>query len=866
MDESPDQPPEQKIAARLISRSIEIEMKKSYIDYAMSVIVGRALPDVSDGLKPVHRRILFAMNEMGLAHNKPQKKSARVVGEVLGKYHPHGDMAIYDTLARMAQDFSMRYPLIDGQGNFGSVDGDSPAAMRYTECRLSAIAMEMLADVDQETVDFADNFDGSLKEPLVLPSKIPNLLVNGSSGIAVGMATNIPPHNLGEVVDALVLLIDREIDRKDVDLRELMEIVKGPDFPTGGIVYGAAGIVEAYASGKGRIRVRARTAIERDDESAKAQIVVTEIPYMVNKSTLLEEIAELVKDKRVEGISDLRDESDKEGMRIVIELKRDALEDVVMNQLFTHSQLQTTFGINNLALVNNQPRVLSLKEILEYYKDHRFDVVKRRTEFRLKEAEKRAHILAGLMTALDHLDDVIKIIRKAKTRDEARTSLMSKYLLSEEQTKAILEMQLQRLTGMEMQSVRDESQATAKLIDELRSILKDEKKILGIIKTEALAVKEQFGDARRTTIEANALDLDIEDLIPVEDVVVTISQTGYIKRLPLDTYESQRRGGVGLMGMETKEEDYVVDMFVTCSHDYIMFFTNKGRAYWLKAYKVPVGGRHAKGKPIVNLLEHLEEGEKVMNTIPVKLFDEDSNLVFATKKGTIKKTKLSAYSHIRQSGIIAIKLDEDDELVDTALTDGTKEIVLATKKGLAARFNETDARPIGRGTYGVRGIRLKANDEVVSMAIVTPKDQLLSLSETGFGKRSLVEYYRKIKRGGKGVITMKTGGRNGDVLTVMKVSDDDELIITSVKGMVIRMPVQGISLQGRATMGVRVMRLKEKDKIAAVARLVGMQEEERVVEAGRTLTSCPTPNGDSNGEGGSEQPDESADDDPGDEK
>ncbi len=856
MDEKQEQP---KIAAKLVQRAIETEMKKSYIDYAMSVIVGRALPDVSDGLKPVHRRILFAMNEMGLSHNKATKKSARVVGEVLGKFHPHGDMAIYDTLVRMAQDFSMRYPLVDGQGNFGSVDGDSPAAMRYTECRLSPIAMEMLADVDQDTVDFTDNFDGSLKEPLVLPAKLPNLLVNGSSGIAVGMATNIPPHNLGEIVDALVLLIDREIDGKDVELRELMEIVKGPDFPTGGIIYGAAGIVEAYASGRGRIRVRARTSIEHDEDSGKATVVVTEIPYMVNKSSLLEEIAELVKNKRVEGISDLRDESDKEGMRIVIELKRDAIEDVVLNQLFTHSQLQTTFGINNLALVNNQPRVLSLKEMLEYYKDHRFDVVKRRTEFRLKEAEKRAHILAGLMTALDHLDDVIKIIRKAKTRDEAKSSLMAKYLLSEEQTKAILEMQLQRLTGMEMQAVRDEAQATAKLIEELKSILKDEKKILGIIKSEALAVKDQFGDPRRTTVEAGAVDLDIEDLIPVEDVVVTISQTGYIKRLPLDTYESQRRGGVGLMGMETKEEDYVVDMFVTSSHDYIMYFTNKGRVYWLKAYKVPVGGRHAKGKPIVNLLEHLEEGEKVMNTIPVKLFDEDSYLVFATRKGTIKKTKLSAYSHIRQSGIIAIKLDEGDELVDTALTDGTKEIVLATRKGLAARFLETDARPIGRGTYGVRGVRLQPGDEVVSMAIVGPKDQLLSVTEMGFGKRSLVEDYRKIRRGGKGVITIKTGGRNGYVISVMKVSDEDELIVTSVKGMVIRMPVQGISLQGRATMGVRVMRLKEGDKIAAVARLVGVREEERVVEAGRTLTSCPPPNGDANGDGSPEDDEGSED-------
>ncbi|MEM0343380.1 MAG: DNA gyrase subunit A [Thermoplasmata archaeon] len=844
MEQSSPEPQPPKIAAKLVPRPIEIEMKKSYIDYAMSVIVGRALPDVSDGLKPVHRRILYAMHEMGLTHTKPHKKSARVVGEVLGKYHPHGDMAIYDTLVRMAQDFSMRYRLIDGQGNFGSVDGDSPAAMRYTECRLSAIAAEMLADVDQNTVDFTDNFDGSLKEPLVLPAKLPNLLVNGSSGIAVGMATNIPPHNLTEIVDAVSLMIDRQIEGGDVELKDLMEVIKGPDFPTGGVIHGAQGIVEAYASGKGRIRVRARTSVERDEATGKAQIVVTEIPYMVNKSALLEEIAELVKTKRVEGVSDLRDESDKEGLRVVIELKKDAIEDVVLNQLFAHSQLQTTFGIINIALVNNQPRVLTLKEMLEYYIEHRFDVVRRRTEFRLREAEKRAHILAGLMTALDHLDEVIRIIRKAKTRDDAKSALMSMYLLTEEQTKAILEMQLQRLTGMEMQAVRDEAQETARLIDELRAILKDEKKILGIIKSEAQELKKQFGDARRTTIEESALDLDIEDLIPVEDVVVMISQTGYIKRLPLDTYESQKRGGVGLMGMETKEEDYVVDLFVTCSHDYIMFFTNKGRVYWTKAYRVPVGGRHAKGKPIVNLLEHLEEGEKVVATMPVKKFDEDSYIVFCTKKGTIKKTKLSAYSHIRQSGIIAIKLDEGDELVETAITDGTREIVLATKKGLAARFDERDARPMGRGTYGVRGIRLEEGDEVVSMAVVGPKDQLLSVTEQGYGKRSLVEDYRKIRRGGKGVITIKTGGRNGDVVAVMKVSDDDEIIATSVKGMVIRMPVSGISLQGRATMGVRIMRLKEGDKLAAVARLIGKLEEERAVEAGRTLTSCPAPNGD----------------------
>ncbi|MCJ7562102.1 MAG: DNA gyrase subunit A, partial [Thermoplasmata archaeon] len=581
MTEEPQDSP--KFAGKLIMRPIEVEMKKSYIDYAMSVIVGRALPDVSDGLKPVHRRILYAMNEMGLAHNKAQKKSARVVGEVLGKFHPHGDSAIYDTIVRMAQDFSMRYPLVDGQGNFGSVDGDSAAAMRYTECRLSAIASEMLMDVDEDTVDFIDNFDGSLKEPIVLPAKLPNLLVNGSSGIAVGMATNIPPHNLGEVVDAITLMIDRQIEGSDVELKDLMDVVKGPDFPTGGIIYGAQGIVEAYAQGKGRIRVRALSTIEHDEDTGRGQIIVTEIPYMVNKSTLMEEIAELVKDKRIEGISDLRDESDKEGMRIVIELKRDAIEEVVMNQLYAHTQLQTTFGINNLALVNNQPRILSLKEMLEYHIEHRFDVVKRRTEYRLRQAEKRAHILEGLLIALDHLDEVIKLIRKAKTREEARNGLMAKFNLSEEQTRAILEMQLQRLTGMEMQAVREEYDEVSKQIAEFRSILKDERRILGMIKAEAQAVKEKYGNARRTRIESNAIDMDIEDLIPMENVLVMISQTGYIKRVSLDTYAAQHRGGVGLIGMETKEEDHIVDMFVTSTHDYVMYFTNKGRVYWLKA-------------------------------------------------------------------------------------------------------------------------------------------------------------------------------------------------------------------------------------------------------------------------------------------
>ncbi len=835
---------EQQIASKVMKRPIEVEMKKSYIDYAMSVIVGRALPNVSDGLKPVHRRILYAMNEMGLVRGKGHKKSARVVGEVLGKYHPHGDVAIYDTLVRMAQDFSMRYPLVDGQGNFGSVDGDRAAAMRYTECRMAPIASEMLEDVDEETVDFVDNFDGSLKEPVVLPSKLPNLLINGSSGIAVGMATNIPPHNLGEIVDATVLMIDTHNEGRDPDLKEIMDLVKGPDFPTGGLIYGAAGIVEAYSSGRGKIRVRARTTIEREGDTGRATLIVSEIPYMVNKSSLMEEIAELVKSKRIDGISDLRDESDRDGMRIVIELKRDALEDVVLNQLFAHSQLQTTFGINNLALVDNQPRVLSLKEMLEYHIEHRFDVVKRRIQHRLREAERKAHILAGLMIALDHLDDVIKTIRKSKTRDEAKTSLMKMYLLTEVQTKAILEMQLQRLTGMEMQAVKDDHERTTQLVEEYKATLRDEKRIFGIIKEEALAIKEKYGDSRRTDIEAPGADLDYEDLIPVEDVLVTTSRTGYIKRISLDTYASQKRGGVGLVGMGTKEEDHVVDMFVTSSHDYVMFFTNRGKGYWLKAYRIPVGGRHSKGKPIVNLIDRLQEGEYVMSKMPIALFDEDRYLVFATRKGVIKKTRLMAYSHVRQTGIIAMRLDDGDELVGVAITDGTKEVVLATKLGYAGRFNEADVRPTGRATYGVKGVTLREGDEVVSMAIVDPTDHLLTVTERGYGKRSLVKDYRKTRRGGKGVITIKTGGRNGNVLSVLSVADDDELMFTSVKGMIIRMPVHGIRLQSRATLGVRLMRLKGRDLVTAVARLVGVADEERMAESGRTITKAQTENGD----------------------
>jgi len=824
---------DQSIAKKVNPRSIEIEMKKSYIDYAMSVIVGRALPDVRDGLKPVHRRILYAMNEMGNTKSKPHKKCARIVGEVLGKFHPHGDVAIYDTLVRLAQDFSMRYPLIDGQGNFGSVDGDSAAAMRYTECRLDAIANEMLADIDKDTIDFTDNFDGTLKEPLVLPSRLPNLLVNGSSGIAVGMATNIPPHNLCEIVDATIYMIDHP----EAEIRELMEIIRGPDFPTGGLVYGIDGIVEAYTTGHGLIRIRARTHIE--DEEDRGRIIVTEIPYNVRKSDLLETIAELVKAKKIDGISDLRDESDKEGMRIVIELKKDAIDEVVLNQLFAHTQMQVTFGINNLALVDNQPVVLSLKEMIDYFIEHRFDAVKRKTKFDLDQAKARAHILEGLITAIDNLDEVIRLIRKAKAREDARDSLMKRFLLSELQAKAILEMQLQRLTGLEMNAVKEEYAQVSKRIEELQHILGDEKAIFAIIKAELTELKGKYGDERRTEIIMKAVDLDIEDLIPEEDVVIMITDTGYIKRLPLDTYRQQRRGGVGLMGMETKEEDYVVDLFVTSSHDYLMFFSTKGRAYWLKAYKVPAAGRHAKGKPIVNLIEHLEPKEYIMSTIPVRGFDDERFLVFATKKGVVKKTRLSAYQHVRASGIIAIKIDPDDEVIDTAITDGTKQIVLATSKGSAVRFDEKGVRTTGRATYGVRGIRLRKDDSVVCMATVTPESQLLTITETGFGKRTLVDEYRKTRRGGLGVIAIKAGGRNGNVVSAREVTDDTELIITSKSGMVIRIPAEQVRLVHRATMGVTIMRLKPKDKICAVAALVGAMEEERLLAERHTLT----PNG-----------------------
>lgn len=817
---------EETYGKRELPKPIEDEMKKCYIDYAMSVIVGRALPDVRDGLKPAHRRLLYGMNELGLGHNRPFKKSVRVVGDVLGKYHPHGDQALYGTLVRMAQPFSLRYMLVDGQGNFGSVDGDSAAAMRYTECRMRRTAEEMLADIDKDTVPFVDNFDGSLQEPLVLPSKLPNLLVNGSSGIAVGMATNMPPHNLSEVVDGIV----RVIDEPEIDILDLMEIIKAPDFPTGGTIYGMAGIVEAYNTGRGRIRIRAKTGIE-GLPNGKTRIVVYELPYMVNKARLIESIAELVKAKKVEGITDLRDESDRKGMRIVIELKKGIMDEVVLNQLFKHTQMQTTFGIINLALVDNEPRVLTLKEIINHFVEHRKDVVTRRTQFDLDKAEARAHILEGLIVALDNIDDVIIVIRKAKSVDEAREGLMGKFMLTELQAKAILDMRLNKLTNMEMQGVKDEYSGLMNLITDLKDILDKPERVLQIIKDELLELKERYGDERRTDIVTHGADMDDEDLIPVETIVVSMTATGYVKRMPLDTYNQQRRGGVGLIGMETKEEDQISKMFVSSTHDYIMFFTNKGRCHWLKGYRIPIGGRHSKGKAIINLLPRLEDDEYVQTAIPISEYDDEHWLVFATKNGIIKKTVLSAYKRPRVTGIWAIRLREDDELVRVAMTDGRKQIILASANGQAVRFDESDVRTVGRHSIGVKGMTLAPGDKVVSMAIVEDDSSLLTITENGFGKRSKVENYRKTKRGAKGVMTIRTTERNGKVVMVREVTDDQELIVNSVHGMVIRIPVSDIREIGRATQGVRIMRLTKKgDRVCSVSKVMKQEELEELIE------------------------------------
>lgn len=738
-----------------------------------------------------------------------------VVHNCLGKYHPHGDMAVYDALVRMAQDFSLRYPLVDGQGNFGSVDGDPPAAQRYTECRLSPIAEEMLQDIDRETVNFADNFDATLKEPELLPGKFPNLLVNGSSGIAVGMATNIPPHNLREIVDGLVHLLENP----EANLLELMQFVKGPDFPTGGIIFGAQGILEAYQTGKGLIQVRARTKLE-EMSGDKSAIIVNEIPYQVNKSALIESIAELVKAKRIEGITDLRDESDREGMRIVIELRRDASDDIVLNQLFHHTQMQATFSIINLALVEGEPQTLSLKETMEKYIAFREEVVRRRTLYDLGKARARLHIVQGLLVALDHLDAVIALIRRSRTAEEARVGIMGSHSLSEEQAKAILDMRLSKLTALEGQALRDESQALGASIRDHEDILASRGKIRAIIKGELEEIKAKYGDDRRTTIQETGEEVEIEDLIPDEEIVVTITNTGYIKRQPLNVYRVQRRAGIGLIGMETKEEDYVVDLYVTRTHNYILFFTNRGRVHWLKAWRIPLGTRQARGKPIVNLLPHLEPEEGISAMVPVDSFDVHRCLIFATRRGVVKKTLLDEYSNPRVTGIWAIKLREGDELVDVKLCDGGKDIILATHQGKAARFDEANVRPMGRYTTGVRGVRLREGDSVVSMTVVVPGSHLLTVTENGYGKLSDVEEYRKTRRGAQGVITIKTTERNGAVVAVREVNYGEELIITSVNGMIIRFPVDDLRVMGRNTQGVRIMKLREGDRVKAVAKLV----------------------------------------------
>ena len=813
------------IRDQIIAQPIEREMSRSYVDYSMSVIVGRALPDVRDGLKPVHRRILYAMNDLGIPYNRPHKKSARIVGEVLGKYHPHGDTAVYDAMVRMAQPFSLRYPLVDGQGNFGSVDGDSAAAMRYTEARLTKMSADMLADIDKDTIDFVDNFDGSLKEPVVLPSKVPNLLVNGSAGIAVGMATNMPPHSLSEVVDATVYAIDNP----DADVPELMQFIKGPDFPTGGIIHGLGGIISAYKTGRGKIKVRSKTHFE-EKSNGKAMIIVDEIPYQVNKERLIEQIADAVRNKDIEGITNVNDESDKDGMRIVIELHKDAMESVVLENLFKHTQMEITFGVINLALVNNKPMQLTLRELIRQYIEHRKEVVKRRTAFDLDVARKRYHILEGLMAAINRMDEVIELIRASKNADEASEGLQNLLSIDADQAKAILDMKLQKLTGLEIDGVIGEYNDIKKLMIDLEDILAHEGRVLQIIKDELVEMKEGYGDERRTEIDPNAIDSDEEDLIPREEVVITITKDNYIKRIPLRTYKQQGRGGVGLIGMQTKEEDDVANMFVTCTHDYIMFITNTGRLHWLKGYKIPEGSRQSKGKPIVNMLPDLEDGEKVVNTISVSEFTDDKALVFCTKSGIIKKTILSAYGNIRSRGIKAIKLEEGDELISTGITDDTNEIVIATKHGQAARFDEFEVRATGRDTMGVKGITLSGDDEVVGMTIVKPEDMILSVSENGFGKISVVDEYRKTHRGSKGVITMKTTERNGSVVAISKVCMDDELMVTSKQGKMIRIKVSEIRVTGRNAAGVKIMDMRNDDKIIALQAISSVRDDDEIEE------------------------------------
>lgn len=805
---------------KIIPVVLEEEMKKSFLDYAMSVIVDRALPDVRDGLKPVHRRILFGMYESGATPDKPYRKSARIVGDVMGRYHPHGDAAIYDTMVRLAQDFSTRMLLVDGHGNFGSVDGDSAAAMRYTEVRLANIAMELLADIDKKTVDFRPNFDESLEEPVVLPSRYPNLLVNGSSGIAVGMATNIPPHNLGEVIDGAVLLIDNP----EVDDKELLKVIKGPDFPTGGIILGRSGIRDAYLTGRGSIKVRARTEIE-ELSGGKNRIVVTEIPYQVNKARLVEQIAQLVREKTIEGITDLRDESDRNGMRIVIELRRDTNPNILLNQLYKHTALQQTFGVIMLVLVDNQPRILSLREVLGYYLDHQREVITRRTQFDLEKAEARAHILEGLRIALDHIDEVIRLIRASRTVEVAREGLMTQFGLSEKQAQAILDMRLQRLTGLERDKIETEYQELLKLISYYRGLLADVQKIMAVVKEELLAIKEKYNDPRRTEIVLDENELAVEDLIADEEIVVTITNLGYIKRQPVTTYKSQKRGGRGISGLSTKEEDFVEHLFISSTHENILFFTNRGRVYRLKGYEIPEAGRQARGTAIINLIQ-VESGDRVNAVIPIKEFKEDCFLFMGTRNGVVKRTPLAEFQTIRKGGLIAINLDADDELIDVKLTDGNREVIMVTRMGQAIRFPESDVRVIGRTTRGVKGITLEEDDLVVGMDIIREDADLLVISETGLGKRTALTEYRLQSRGGKGIKTIHLTERHGGLVGVKVVMDNDELMVITAEGVIIRTEVASISRTGRDTQGVRIMKLDPHDHVVTLARVVGSKEDE----------------------------------------
>ncbi len=804
----PEAPPP--VVDRIHDHPLEREMERSYIDYAMSVIVGRALPVGRDGLKPVQRRILWSMWESGATHDRAYRKSARTVGEVLGKYHPHGDLAVYDALVRMAQTFSLRYPLIDGQGNFGSIDGDAPAAMRYTEARLSALAEEMLLDIEKETVDWTDNFDGTLQQPLVLPGKVPNLLVNGSAGIAVGMATNMPPHNLSEIVDALLLVLDQP----EATLDEILKIVPGPDFPTGGYL-SSEGIREAYETGRGMIHLRGTAEIR--ERGGKDEIVITEIPYEVNKANLLELIADLVKNKRIDGITDLRDESDRDGTSVVLELRRGVPTEIVLNRLYEHTPLETSFGVINLCLVDDRPRVLPLKSLLELHLAHRRGTLERRTRFELRKAEERLHLLEGFLTAIDHIDEVIRIIRRSKDVQVAETSLMGKFLLSSEQAKAILDMRLARLTALERESVEKEKGEKEELVRHLKEVLGSPKLIDGLVVEELQDLKRRFGDPRRTRIVPAFTERTLEDLIPDTDVVVLVTRDGYIKRLPLDQYRRQRRGGRGLIQMETKEEDFVIRTFVTRTHDNILFFTNLGRVYRLKAYELPEGSRHSKGKAVINLLPKLKDGEKVGTLLTLRDLATDGSLVFATRRGTVKRTTLDQFQNIRSSGIQAVLLEEGDELVDVVLaTDEATEIILATQSGQLVRFPISEIRPMGRATYGVIGVRLSEakGDRVVAIAPVSPRfPTLLSLTTTGYGKRSPTDDYRRTKRGAKGVRTIKTGGRNGTVVAVLPTTDASELLVTTQGGITIRMTVAGIRSQARNTLGVRIIRLDEGDSV-----------------------------------------------------